>query len=206
MSDPDRRSGRRVAVLDYGMGNLRSVAKALEAAGGEAVVTADTAEVLQCDALCVPGQGIFGRCMANLASAGQDDLVRRWIDDDRPYLGICLGLQILFDSSDEKRGEGAAIKGLSILEGQVRRLTGAVRVPHMGWSEVGGEYFYFDHSYAVHPGDESLVAGWCTHGDRFAAAVRRGWLTAVQFHPEKSGRAGIALLTEWLGTTQETRA
>ncbi|MGH2776609.1 MAG: imidazole glycerol phosphate synthase subunit HisH [Actinomycetota bacterium] len=218
-----------VAVLDYGMGNLRSVAKALEAAGANALVTSDTSEVLKSEALCVPGQGIFGRCMANLTSAGQDDLVRGWIEDGRPYLGICLGMQILFESSEERgagsagpqeqrgagsagpqeqRGAGSAgpqeqrgpITGLSVLPGEVKRLRGDVRVPHMGWSEVNGEHFYFDHSYAVFPADDSFVTGWCTHGRRFAAMVMRGSMTAVQFHPEKSGAAGIALLGGWLAT------
>jgi len=186
-----------VAVLDYGMGNLRSVAKALEAAGANALVTSDTTQVLGSEALCVPGQGIFGRCMANLTAAGQDDLVRRWLDDGRPYLGICLGMQILFDSSEER----GPVTGLSVLRGEVRRLRGDVRVPHMGWSEVNGEYFYFDHSYAVFPADDSVVTGWCTHGSRFAAMAGRDSVTAVQFHPEKSGAAGIALLRGWLSNT-----
>jgi imidazole glycerol-phosphate synthase subunit HisH len=183
-----------VAVLDYGMGNLRSVAKALEAAGANAVVTSATSEVLRSESLCVPGQGIFGRCMDNLAAAGQDGLVRRWLEDGRPYLGICLGMQILFDSSEER----GPVAGLSVLPGEVQRLRGDVRVPHMGWSEVNGEHFYFDHSFAVFPADDSFVTGWCTHGRRFAAMVNRGSLTAVQFHPEKSGAAGIALLRAWL--------
>jgi glutamine amidotransferase len=183
-----------VAVLDYGMGNLRSVAKALEAAGANAVVTSATSEVLPSEALCVPGQGIFGRCMDNLSAAGQDGLVRRWLEDGRPYLGICLGMQILFDSSEER----GPVAGLSVLPGEVQRLRGDVRVPHMGWSEVNGEHFYFDHSFAVFPADDSFVTGWCTHGRRFAAMVNRGSLTAVQFHPEKSGAAGIALLRAWL--------
>jgi len=183
-----------VAVLDYGMGNLRSVAKALEAAGANAVVTSETSEVSSADALCVPGQGIFGRCMENLAASRQDVVVREWIAQRRPYLGICLGMQILFDSSEE-RGPQA---GLSILPGRVGRLEGDVRVPHMGWSEVNGEHYYFDHSYAVFPGDDATVTGWCTHGLRFAAMVQSESLTAVQFHPEKSGAAGISLLRGWL--------
>jgi imidazole glycerol-phosphate synthase subunit HisH len=185
-----------VAVLNYGMGNLRSVAKALEAAGAKAMVTSDTSEVLGSDALCVPGQGIFGRCMDNLAEAGQDDLLREWLGAGRPYLGICLGMQILFASSEE-RGPS---KGLSVLPGDVKRLRGEVRVPHMGWNVVNGEHFYFDHSYAAFPADDSHVAGWCTHGRRFAAIVMVGGLTAVQFHPEKSGAAGIDLLRGWLAT------
>ena len=189
-----------VAVLNYGMGNLRSVAKALEAAGAKSIVTSDTSEVLRSDALCVPGQGIFGRCMDNLIEARQDDLIREWLAAGRPYLGICLGMQILFDSSEER----GPIKGLSILAGDVDRLRGEVRVPHMGWSVVNGEHYYFDHSYAAFPANDSFVTGWCTHGQRFAAMVQSDALTAVQFHPEKSGTAGIELLRGWLATVPAT--
>ena len=214
----------KVAVLDYGMGNLRSVAKALEAAGAEAIVTSDSVDIDRSEALCVPGQGVFGRCVANLAKAGQDDLVRTWIGEERPYLGICLGMQILFERSEEGAGRAGPdrrtnagrarpdrrtnegpVDGLGILGGEVRRLTGGVRVPHMGWNQVGGErggtggeYYYFDHSYAVFARDEAMVSGWCEHGQTFVAAIDRGPLTAVQFHPEKSGVSGIALLEKWL--------
>ncbi|MGH2702401.1 MAG: imidazole glycerol phosphate synthase subunit HisH [Actinomycetota bacterium] len=191
----------RVAVLDYGMGNLRSVAKALEAAGAEVVVTSDSTDIDCSGALCVPGQGVFGRCIANLEGAGQDELVRTWIGDERPYLGICLGMQILFERSEEDE----TIDGLGILSGEVRRLTGDVRVPHMGWNQVssardgsGGEYYYFDHSYAAFTSDEKVVSGWCEHGQAFVAAIQREEVTAVQFHPEKSGASGIALLEKWL--------
>ena len=190
----------RVAVLDHGMGNLRSVSKALEAAGARVEVTADKDRVLRCDALCVPGQGIFGRCMNALSRDGLGDLVREWIGSERPYLGICLGMQVLFESSDENPDTS----GLGILGGRVLRLPPSVRVPHIGWNivrtapEGSDEYFYFDHSYAVRPADEDLVAGWCEHGERFAAIVRSGSVTAVQFHPEKSGASGIAFLKGWV--------
>lgn len=184
---------RKVAVLDHGMGNLRSVAKALEAAGAEVTVTNDPSEIDRMDALCVPGQGIFGRCVDNLAATGNGDLVASWIASDRPYLGICLGMQILFDRSDENDA-----KGLGIFPGEVRLLPPILTVPHMGWNEVEGTHYYFDHSYAVHPADEAIVAGWCEHGERFAAMVRTPSVFAVQFHPEKSGAAGIDLLKGWI--------
>lgn len=192
---------RRVAVLDYGMGNLRSVAKALEAAGVRATITSDQAAIAGSDGLCVPGQGIFGRCMTNLRRAGMDEVLREWIAQQRPYLGICLGMQVLFDRSEESGSRD----GLGILNGTVTRLPDVVRVPHIGWNVVvsndsgeDGAHYYFDHSYAVHPADETIVAGWCSHGDRFAAWVEKDSVTAVQFHPEKSSRKGIALLSEWV--------
>jgi glutamine amidotransferase len=186
----------KVAVVDHGMGNLRSVAKAIEAAGADVSITSQRAEIENCDALCVPGQGIFGRCVANIRHHSLEDALRKWIEEQRPYLGICLGMQVLFDLSDE----GGPEKGLGILRGRVTRLPDTVRVPHIGWNTVNSEYFYFDHSYAVHPQDESVVTGWCEHGDRFAARIEAGSLWAVQFHPEKSGRAGITLLGKWLAS------
>jgi glutamine amidotransferase len=176
------------------MGNLRSVAKALEAAGARVTVSRDPRELGRAEALCVPGQGIFGRCVDNLKSAGLDDLVRTWIDDERPYLGICLGLQVLFSDSEERGPQ----PGLGILPGRVAKLAPGVPVPHIGWNVVNDDYFYFDHSYAVHPADDGIVAGWCEHGERFAALVRSGPIFGVQFHPEKSSSAGIALLESWL--------
>jgi imidazole glycerol-phosphate synthase subunit HisH len=176
------------------MGNLRSVAKALEVAGAQVVVTADAAEVAASDGLCVPGQGIFGRCMTNLGRTHMDQLIREWTDRQKPYLGICLGMQVLFDSSEE----GGGYQGLGLLEGKVTRLPDSVRVPHIGWNSVGDDYFYFDHSYAAHPDDGAMVTGWCEHGDRFAAEIRTGSVLGVQFHPEKSAAAGLALLGEWV--------
>lgn len=183
-----------VGVVDHGMGNLRSVTKALEAAGAE-VVLAPAPETLEdTDALCVPGQGIFGRCIDDLHATGAADLVRTWIDGGRPYLGICLGMQILFESSAER----GPIAGLGILAGEVMRLPDTVTVPHIGWNEVAGEHYYFDHSYAPQPADPSVVDAWCEHGFRFAAVIRTRSIVATQFHPEKSGRAGIDLLRAWV--------
>jgi glutamine amidotransferase len=184
----------RVAVLDHGMGNLRSVAKALEAAGGDVTVAARPADVRRADKLCVPGQGIFGRCMDNLSSRGLDEVVRAWIADGRPYLGICLGMQVLFDWSEERGPR----RGLGIIGGRVTRLPSSATVPHIGWNEVGGDWYYFDHSYVAQPSDAAVVRGWCDHGTRFAAWMQRGATTAVQFHPEKSSRSGLRLLGEWL--------
>ncbi len=187
----------KVAVIDHGMGNLRSVARALQAVGAGVVVTSSATEAASTDALCVPGQGIFNRCVENLWTSGLGELVGHWIEQERPFLGICLGMQILFESSEE----GGT--GLGLFGGRVERLrppadaTG-VRVPHIGWNEVAGEHFYFDHSYAVHPSDEALVTGTCDHGGRGVARIERGPRLAVQFHPEKSSAAGLALLGRWV--------
>lgn len=178
------------------MGNLRSVERALVEAGAEVSVTNDPAVIDAQDALCVPGQGILDRCVANIVDLGLDALLRDWISAGRRYLGICLGMQLLFDSSEEAGGT----QGLGVLEGIVTRLPDTVSVPHIGWNTVGDDHFYFDHSFAVHPADEGIVTGWCTHGERFAARVDAGAITAVQFHPEKSGTAGIDLLRKWVAS------
>ena len=184
----------RVAVLDHGMGNLRSVAKALEAAGATVAVTADMEEVDRADGLCVPGQGIFGRCMENVGSLGAGGFIAGWIESERPFLGICLGMQILFEYSEE----GGGFDGLGVLGGKVTRLPNKVPVPHIGWNTVNDTYLYFDHSFAAHPSDDEIVRGWCEHGERFAAWVEDGPLLAVQFHPEKSGKSGIGILRKWV--------
>jgi imidazole glycerol-phosphate synthase subunit HisH len=193
----------RVAVVDLGMGNLHSVAKGLAAAGADVDVVSAPAQARTHEALCVPGQGIFSRCVDRLGAAGWDEAMREWIDRGRPYFGICLGMQVLFDDSEETGHPGGGPStGLGVIPGRVARLPSGVTVPHMGWNTVAAngtrEYFYFDHSYACHPRDIATVAGWCEHGGRFAAWVRWGSVEAVQFHPEKSGRAGIALLKKWV--------
>ena len=138
--------------------------------------------------------------MTNLGRNNFDEVIRGWIADERPYLGICLGMQVLFDSSEENEES----PGLGIISGRVTRLPSSVRVPHIGWNTVSatpgaptGDYFYFDHSYAAHPEDDSVVQRWCEHGERFAASIRTGSILGTQFHPEKSGRSGITLLKDW---------
>ncbi|MEA2486436.1 MAG: imidazole glycerol-phosphate synthase subunit HisH [Actinomycetota bacterium] len=192
----------KVGVLDHGMGNLRSVAKALEAVGATVAVSADEGVLEQQDALCVPGQGIFGRCVDELVATGLESFVRAWITDERPYLGICLGMQVLFEQS----AEGGQVAGLGVLQGRVVKLQGSVVVPHIGWNTVGDTYYYFDHSYVVVPDDPSIVAGWTEHGSRFAATIDTGPILGVQFHPEKSGRAGLSLLRRWTADAAHRRA
>ena len=190
----------RVAILDYGMGNLRSVARAVERTGGDPLVTSDPTEAETADAMVVPGVGAFAACMDGLRDTGLDTTVRRFVGSDRPLLGVCLGMQVLFDRSDEGDAEG-----LRMFAGQVRRLPGTVKVPHIGWNEVSwtgdhplvagissGTRFYFVHSYACVP-NEPVTVGETEHGIRFAAAVARDAVFATQFHPEKSGDAGLEI-------------
>lgn len=191
----------KVAVLDFGMGNLRSVAKALERVGAEVDVTPEVPP--SADGLVVPGQGAFGSCLVNLGPRIGD--VTRWIGSGRPYLGICLGLQVLFERSEEADAEGPGV-----LAGKVRRLPEGVKVPHIGWNDVrvrkpapifrgiaDGTRFYFVHSYYPDPSDD-VVAATTDYGVEFCCAAWRGNLVATQFHPEKSGDAGLALLANFL--------
>jgi len=189
-----------IAVLDYGMGNLRSVARAVAKVGGKIEVTSDPAECASADALIVPGVGAFGACMRNLKAAGLDATVRNAVSADKPVLGVCVGLQVLFEGSEESPDE----PGLSVLPGRVNELPATEKVPHMGWNEVrwvrdhplthgipDGTRMYFVHSYAAGVSDDTI--GVTEYGVRFSAAVTRGRLFATQFHPEKSGDPGLAL-------------
>lgn len=201
-----------VGVLDYGMGNLRSVAKALEAAGAAVTVTDSRAVLSKSDFLVLPGQGAFGTALDVLRRKNLTDFVKNWLVADRPYLGICLGLQLLFEGSEEAPGK----KGLGILKGRVRKFpSGSVgrKVPHMGWNRVEPrktvglprflptpDYFYFVHSYYADPVDRSVLWTETSHGKTFCSAVVRGNLVATQFHPEKSGKIGLRLLQGILGT------
>lgn len=194
---------RDVVVLDYGSGNLRSALRALERVGAPVEVTADLQRARDCAALVVPGVGAFAACMAGIEAIGGGEVVRARVAADRPVFGICVGMQVMFDSGDE---HGVHTAGLGVLPGHVERLHAAV-LPHMGWNTVDapagsvlfagleGASFYFVHSYAA-LSTEGVVTT-AVHGDRFVAAVERGPLVATQFHPEKSGDAGAALLAQW---------
>ncbi len=183
-----------IGVLDYGMGNLRSVTKAIERVGGDPRLLDEPGGLDRVDGLVVPGVGAFGACMANLRARGLDRAVVAHVERGAPLLGVCLGMQVLFESSDEN----GACEGLSVLPGTVTRLRGGERVPHIGWNRVGDTFFYFDHSYAARPDDDAILEGWSHHGERFAAWIRTGSVNAVQFHPEKSARSGIHVLEQWL--------
>lgn len=198
----------RIAVVDYGAGNLVSIEQALAAAGAE-VVMARRAETLEhADAMVVPGVGAAGPAMARLRRRGLEAPIRAWIAAGRPFLGICLGLQLLYEGSDE---DGAVTLG--VLPGRTVRLQDAPRLPHIGWNQVerrrahplfaGIEEdadFYFVHSYAAAPapGTGDTILAETAHGDRFVSAIARGSLAGVQFHPERSGRDGLRFLANFV--------
>ena len=206
----------RVVVLDYGSGNLRSAERALARAGAEVQVTADPGAALAADGLLVPGVGAFAACMAGLLAVRGDQVIGRRLAGSRPVLGICVGMQVMFAEGVE---HGVRTPGCGQWPGTVDQLTAPV-LPHMGWNSVeaaagsalfaglAGERFYFVHSYAARaplfpPGPGGLaqpLVSWACHGERFIAAVENGPLCATQFHPEKSGDAGAALLSNWLET------
>ncbi len=196
-----------IALLDYGSGNLRSAERALSTTGVDVVVTSDYQVALESDGLVVPGVGAFQSCMNGIRKVRGDELIRRRFELDRPTLGICIGMQILFSSSDEDPG----VAGVGIFDSQVKKLNAAI-VPHMGWNRVrpglstqlftglSEERFYFVHSYAAKRLEnfESAVISTTSYEEDFIAAVEYQSLSATQFHPEKSGSAGLKLLDNWV--------
>jgi imidazole glycerol-phosphate synthase subunit HisH len=203
-----------IAVVDYGRGNLGSVEKAFGRLGMPALVTEDPRVVADAEAVVLPGDGAFHDAMGTLARLSLVDPVRAVLDDGRPFLGICLGYQILFTESEEF-GQG---KGLDVLPGVVRRFPRALKVPHMGWNEVehggdlvlfdgvpSGAHFYFVHSYYPETEDASLKRATCDYGVTFPAAVERDALFATQFHPEKSQRWGLRLLENFAAFVRSRR-
>lgn len=208
-----------IAIVDYGMGNLRSAQKGLESAGHEAVITEDTGVIRDADAVVLPGVGAYADCYRGLADRGLVGVVQEAAHSGRPFLGICVGLQLLFDGSDE----GPCDAGLGIFPGRVVRFPDAqatgLKVPHMGWNQLQAvpgracplfdecgpsPYVYFVHSYHAQPVDESVVLATCTYGVPFPAVVGRGNVFAVQFHPEKSQVDGIAMLRAFGNLTRQS--
>ncbi len=196
---------KKVGILDYGTGNLHSAAKAFERAGADVVVTGRLEELGRCEALVVPGVGAFAECARRLAEVGGFDYVRGWVQKERPLFGICVGHQVLFSSGLE---HGVPTDGIGIYTGVVSKMP-AIPLPHMGWNTVAAgessklfagvrdERFYFVHSYAVQQAVRGAV--YASYGDvRFVAAVEQGPVCSTQFHPEKSGVAGLQLLKNWL--------
>lgn len=202
-----------ITIVDYQMGNLRSVQKSLQQVGAEAIVSADKQVIAKADKLVLPGVGGFGEAIAELRQRDLEAPIREFVASGRPMLGICLGLQLLFETGYE----GGVHRGLGLLPGEVVRFEGpayegelGLKVPHMGWNQVtkecdapilrdtpDGTYFYFVHSYYVRPEDPGLVALSCDYGGEFCAMIWRDNLYATQFHPEKSQSAGLKLLRQF---------
>lgn len=200
-----------IGVVDYGMGNLHSVEKALALGGARVNVTDNRAKLRSSDVLVLPGVGSFGAAMKNLGRKKLDDFIRHWIDDEKPYLGICLGLQLLFESSEEDR----RVPGLGAIKGRVTRFhkkdfkKEPYTIPHMGWNTTNVETkdkslfqgisaqdsFYFVHTYFPKPLDNAVVATTTRYGKEFCSSVATGNIFASQFHPEKSGPVGLRLLS-----------
>ncbi|MGD9694953.1 MAG: imidazole glycerol phosphate synthase subunit HisH [Thermoleophilia bacterium] len=203
----------RLAVIDYEMSNLRSATKALERLGAEVRVVGEPAGVAGADAVVLPGVGHFGEAMRRIRERGLDRAVIGAAESGTPVLGICLGLQLLFAESEESPG----VAGLGLLAGAVRRLRTERKLPHIGWSTVAWapsaaigtdadaaeRTYYFVHSFGCEPEDPDLVLGRADHGVAFCASAGRGDVQGVQFHPEKSSAAGLALLGRWLAGVRE---
>jgi glutamine amidotransferase len=193
-----------IAIIDYGMGNLRSVQAGLEYVGQEAYVTDDPEKIIDAPAVVLPGVGAFGDAMRRLEKTGLGNAFREAVQSGRPCMGICLGLQLLFSESEE----GGLYPGLDIIPGRVTRFSNQLKVPHMGWNQIDirkpdtpilrgipdGSYMYFVHSYYVQPEDMSVVAATTDYGIDFTSMIAKGNLFATQFHPEKSQKIGLRLL------------
>ena len=196
-----------IAVIDYGIGNLRSAEKALVHLGADACLSADPDVIAGASGVVLPGVGAFGACMDALSRCGLEEVTTAAARDGRPFLGICIGMQMLFEGSDEAPNR----KGLGVLPGRVVRLPFDVRLPQMGWNTIEARegsrllaglpdpaWFYFVHSYAPEPTEERAIAGWCEYGTRFVAAIETDSVWATQFHPEKSGDNGLTVLSNFV--------
>ena len=197
----------KITIIDYGMGNLHSAAKALEKVGAQVTVTRDPELVRQADKVILPGVGAFGDCMKNLNERGLAPVIHEVIAAGKPFLGICVGLQMLFEGSEEDPG----VAGLGIFKGMVRKIAApGLKIPHMGWNNLEyrtssslfqglppAAYVYFVHSYHAVPTDESCIKAVTDYGGQVTAAVGRGLVQAVQFHPEKSSAVGLKILANF---------
>ncbi len=202
-----------LAIIDYGAGNLRSVQKACELLGADAVITSDASVIEQADHVILPGVGAFGDCMQSLKKTGLVDIVKKVAQSGKPFLGICLGMQLLFESSEETPG----VEGLGIFQGEIVKIPKqeGYKIPHMGWNSLSfpketplfqglpeNPFVYFVHSFYAKPKDESIVAATTDYCGTLTVAIRKGNIYATQFHPEKSGDVGLAILKNFLDTKE----
>jgi len=196
-----------IVLIDYGVGNLYSVAKAAAYVGGDVKISSDAADIKRADKIILPGVGAFGDCMKNLEATGLIPTIKQEISSGKPLLGICVGLQILFAGSDES----PCVDGLKIFSGRVRKIrAGNLKIPHMGWNSIkftdlklfaglsGKPYFYFVHSYHAAPADKNIIAATTTYGEEITAAIEFENIFATQFHPEKSGDVGLHVLKNFI--------
>src|SRR5436190_17308140 len=202
-----------IAVIDYGAGNLRSISRALEAAGAEVVVTSDPEVVRSADAVVLPGVGHAGHSIAEITRLGLPPAIADVVDSGRLFLGICVGMQVMFDEQEE-----GDTRGLGLLPGRVRSIQGDVKIPHMGWnrsrvaktSPLGNEgdddFFYFVHSFIAEPADPADIAATSDYGENFATVVVRGNVWGTQFHPEKSGEAGLKMIKAFVDQVNTSKA
>ncbi len=204
-----------IAIIDYDIGNIHSVHKAFKHIGADVIVTSSQADIARADGVVLPGVGAFGNAMANLQRLDLIDLICRTIEEGIPFLGICVGMQMLFDASDELGPH----RGLGMLPGSVERFGGELKVPQIGWNQVrpqrdhpllagipDGAYVYFAHSYRVVPADPGIVTATTDYGGSYPSAVGSGNVCGIQFHPEKSQRAGLRILGNFAAMAQGTQA
>ena len=189
-----------ITIIDYKSGNLKSISNGFKKIGADYQITDDKELIADSDYLVLPGVGAFGSAMENLKPF--ESIIKEHVADDKPFLGVCLGQQVLMGSSEESPG----VEGLSLFDGHVEKLPSGVKIPHMGWNRlkvtndspilegIDGEYFYFVHSYHVIPDDEKIIAGVCEYGGDVVASLSQNNLFSTQFHPEKSGKAGLKIL------------
>jgi glutamine amidotransferase len=199
-------SNKSIVIVDYGMGNLHSVNKAVALVGGDPVISGDKAVIAGAEKMILPGVGAFGDCMANLEKAGVIPAIKAHIAAGKPFLGICLGMQVLFEESEEAPG----VKGLGIFPGKVVLIPTSLKIPHMGWNRLqlksfspllsgsDGEYVYFVHSYCCRPEDENVIIAVCDYGAEVVAAVGRDNVSGFQYHPEKSSTVGLEMLKRFV--------